>query len=83
MKKCIKERIIKMDGWRNQSDTYLHNLLPETEQGCDGFIVACLQEVLHVAQVHHQAPGHALHLKQIRTFKFMSISVLVGESVHL
>jgi hypothetical protein len=58
-------------------------MLPETEQGCDGLVVACLQEVLHVAQVHHQAPGHTLHLKEMSTFKFMSISVLVGESVNL
>jgi hypothetical protein len=58
-------------------------MLPETEKSGDGLVVACLQEVLHVAQVHHQAPRHTLHLQKIRTFKFMSISVLVGESVHL
>jgi hypothetical protein len=58
-------------------------ILPETEESGDGLVVACLQEVLHVAQVHHQAPGHTLHLKQIRNYKFMSISVLVDESVHL
>jgi hypothetical protein len=57
MNKCIKERIIKMNGW-----------MPETEESGDGLVAACLQEVLHVAQVHHQAPRHALHLREIRTF---------------